>query len=182
MRIYSVNSNILPILIQTRVNDIYYRTYGQGIDTLTASDIIKLKSIIHICPQAGGPAVYRARALYMTVNDTLEYNDSLVCRQVNYFREKQEEWEQKAAIKSNKEKFSLYLFPNPVSNLLSIMFSEETSGEIKITDAMGQIIRLEEIKQQTKQKQIDVRNLPAGLYFIQFSNSKLSSLKKFIKH
>ncbi|MCC7532399.1 MAG: T9SS type A sorting domain-containing protein, partial [Bacteroidia bacterium] len=163
------------------VNDIYFRTYGRGIDTLKVQDINLLESIIHICPQAGGPAVFRARALYQTVNDTVIYNDSLVCRDINYYREIQEQWEQKAEIKSNKEKFSLYLFPNPVSNQLSIMFSEETSGEIKIIDAMGKLIRLEEIKQQTKQKIIEVRNLPAGLYFIQFSNSKLTSLKKFIK-
>lgn len=71
-----------------------------------------MKSIIQISPLARGQAVYRARALYMTVNDTLEYNDSLVCRQLNYFREAQVEWEQKNEIKVNEEKLSLQVFPN----------------------------------------------------------------------
>jgi hypothetical protein len=115
------------------------------------------------------------------LNDTLVYNDSLVCREVNFYREAQQQWEQKAEVKANKEKFSIYLYPNPVSHQLSIMFSEETTGEIKITDALGNLIYFDQVKQNAKQRIIDLSNISAGLYFLQFSNSSELCTKKFIK-
>jgi hypothetical protein len=172
--------NVNEALAKT-VNDIYYRTYGQGVDTLDANDIALLEGIIHICPQAGGNAVYSARALYRTINDTTVYNDSLICGNAGYFRDIQDEWAQKENVKTDQESLIVYLYPNPASQHLTLLFSTETQGEIRISDAMGRLIWHGHVKQSSKQKLIDVGDFPSGLYFLSFNNSRLFSTMKFIK-
>lgn len=164
------------------VNDIYYRTYGRGIDTLSAQDIALLQSIIHICPQAGGPAVYRARALYITVNDTIEYHDSLVCMQANFFREAQQQWEQKVTLKVSNEKISLQVFPNPFTGILHWrIIGEHTDGVITIKDMMGKNIINESVATSKKEGSINLSDLTQGVYILQYTDKELITTKKIVK-
>lgn len=164
------------------VNDIYYRTYGRGVDTLTAQDITLLQGIIHICPQAGGPAVYRARALYITVNDTIVYNDSLVCREANFFRESQEEWEQKAAIKVKKDDLSVYLYPNPAKDKLMVLFNGDIdAGKIEIYNLTGAIVATFNINKSSKNQELDISPMAEGYYLIHFTLGNYYTVKPFIK-
>lgn len=164
------------------VNDIYYRTYGRGIDTLSAQDIALLQSIIQICPQAGGPAVYRARALYMTVNDTIEYHDSLVCRQANYFKESQEHWEQKAEIKTKKENLNVYLYPNPAKDKLKVLINgDNEAGIIKIYNLTGAIVADFNISKSSVSKELDISVLSEGYYMIHFNLGDYNEVKTFVK-
>jgi hypothetical protein len=77
--------------------------------------------------------------------------------------------------------FQIKAFPNPVSGQLTVMFSEETQGTIRISNAMGQMIWQTEVKQNSKQMLIDVGHFSPGLYFMQFGNSQTHQSKKFIK-
>jgi hypothetical protein len=164
------------------VNDIYYRTYGRGIDTLSAQDIALLQGIIHICPQAGGPAVYRARALYITVNDTIEYHDSLVCRQANFFRESQEQWEQKAEIKIKKDDLNIYLFPNPAQDKLMLLFKGDIdAGKIEIYDLTGAIVATHNLSKSSSNKELDISLMAEGYYLIHFTLGNYYAVKSFIK-
>jgi len=181
------NNNFVPEnyneALSKTVNDIYYRTYGQGVDTLSAQDISLLEGIVHICPQAGGPAVYGARALYMTVNDTIEYNDSLVCRQVNFFRESQERWEQKSVIKAKKENLSVYLYPNPAKDKLYVNFEGDNlqDGVIHFYNALGDRVSSFKIKKDTKITELDIVNLAQGYYLVTFTSDNFKANKRFIK-
>lgn len=141
-----------------------------------------MQSIIHICPQAGGSAVYRARALYRTVNDTIEYNDSVVCRQENYFREEQAEWEQFAQLKPIKDKLSLLIFPNPIASILYWhITSEHSDGLISIKDMMGKSLLQENVSAIKKDGSIDLSTLPHGLYLLHYSDRDFITTKKFVK-
>ncbi len=180
------NNNFVPEnyneALSKIVNDVYYRTYGRGITELSGQDIALLESIIHICPQAGGPAVYMARALYMTVNDTIEYNDSLVCRQVNLFKESQEQWEQKAEIKVNKEKLNLLVFPNPFTGILQWRITgEHNDGIITIKDLVGKNIRHENVNADKKEGSLDLSALSKGVYMIHYSDTEFVTTKKIVK-
>lgn len=164
------------------VNDIYFSTFGKGNDTLTSQDISALESIIHICPQAGGPAVYRARALYMTVNDTMVYNDSLICRQANYYRESQEQWEQKAEIKNKKDNLNVYLYPNPAKDKLRVLIDGvNDSGNIKIYDLTGALIADFNVTKNSTNKELDISSLPEGYYMIHFALGNYNKVKTFVK-
>jgi hypothetical protein len=173
--------NVNETLAKT-VNDIYYRTYGQGVDTLDASDIAMLESIIHICPQAGGNAVYSARALYRTVNDTMVYNDSLVCIQAGYFREIKEEWEKNNPIYNAQDKLRLMVYPNPFTNeLFWRIIGEHGEGTIVIKDMMGKSLREERVSAGKQEGLLNLSELSGGIYLIQYRDIKNISTKKIIK-
>jgi hypothetical protein len=168
--------------IEKKVNDIYLRGIGHGIDSLTLQDKSDLESIIHICPLAGGPAVYRARALYITVNDTIEYHDSLVCRQANFFRESQEQWEQKAEIKIKKDDLNIYLFPNPAQDKLMLLFKGDIdAGKIEIYDLTGAIVATHNLSKSSSNKELDISLMAEGYYLIHFTLGNYYAVKSFIK-
>jgi hypothetical protein len=180
------NNNFVPEnyneTLSKTVNDIYYRTFGRGITELSSQDIAMLESIIYICPQAGGDAVYMARALYTTVNDSIEYNDSLVCRQVNLFRESEAQWELKSDIIVKKEKLSLQVYPNPFTgNIQWRITGEHSDGVITIKDVMGKHIKLESIAASKKEGSIDLSALTQGVYMIQYADKEFVSTKKIVK-
>ena len=62
------------------------------------------------------------------------------------------------------------IYPNPVNSILQVSVSNETLGQIKIVDVLGNEIL------QTQQKQIDVSNFQNGVYFIRVG----ASTQKFI--
>lgn len=59
----------------------------------------------------------------------------------------------------NKTQY-INIYPNPTNSILQVSVSNETLGQIKIVDVLGNEIL------QTQQKQIDVSNLQNGVYFI----------------
>ena len=75
-RAKDINDAVTPLnynqVLEKTVNDIYLRNFTQGLDSLSATDVRVLKNIIRICPQAGGNAVYKARAIYEMINDSVE--------------------------------------------------------------------------------------------------------------
>ncbi len=67
----------------------------------------------------------------------------------------------------------LAIFPNPVESYLTI--DAEQMDDIIITDLFGRLVLSEKLNLN---KQIDIRNLPSGMYFIQTKNGAKT---KFIK-
>lgn len=70
--------------------------------------------------------------------------------------------------------------PNPAKTLINISLSAditEEQGVISIIDAQGR--QLLEVPAQINQ--IDIRELPSGLYFLQLTTEKGSVTKRFVK-
>jgi hypothetical protein len=173
-----------------QVNEVYFKSYAKGLDTLTNNDIEILENIIHICPQAGGSAVYKARALYATVNDSIVYEDSTVCSQIGYYRTIKDEIETKI-IEAKKEislsdksteNVSFSLFPNPVKDKLTVKINGEIeTGIVKIIDALGKTIFQQDIKKNQKEIFIDANSISDGYYILQIATSNYIGNQKFIK-
>jgi hypothetical protein len=173
-----------------QVNEVYFKSYAKGLDTLTNNDIEILENIIHICPQAGGSAVYKARALYATVNDSIVYEDSTVCSQIGYYRTIKDEIETKI-IEAKKEislsdksteNVSFSLFPNPVKDKLTVKINGEIeTGIVKIIDALGKTIFQQDIKKNQKEIFIDANSISDGYYILQIATSNYIVNQKFIK-
>jgi hypothetical protein len=167
--------------IEKKVNDIYLRSFGQGIDSLTTLDKTDLESIIYICPLAGGPSVYRARAMYNLINDSIYYNDKLVCANAGYYRESQEllmpelyNWE--------TTNINFTIFPNPSKNNVTI-FTEgfKDDAQILVYNLMGQLIDRLRIQHGTNNKDIDISSWAEGYYSIHCISANFSSVKSLIK-
>ncbi|MBM6499365.1 fibronectin type III domain-containing protein [Flavobacterium macrobrachii] len=75
-------------------------------------------------------------------------------------------------------KKSVKVYPNPVSNLLTIT-SEEILSEVVIYNMLGQIMMTKTI--QDNQGSIDVANLKSGSYFVKMQSASGSQTVKIIK-
>jgi hypothetical protein len=71
------------------------------------------------------------------------------------------------------------IYPNPVSDILSIELSENSDGEIRILNSLGQL----ELHSRTVNQNVnfDVSGLTTGLYILEIWRSNSISREKFIK-
>lgn len=74
--------------------------------------------------------------------------------------------------------FEMKTFPNPVSDLLTIAFSDESPKSIFLTNSSGILMRKESI--ENRQYQINVSQFEQGTYFLKIENGKQSRTKKVI--
>jgi hypothetical protein len=136
--------------------------------------------IAHICPQAGGPSIYKARALYMMVNDTMVYNDSVVCRNAGYFRESQELL--KPELKGLQKINSFNVFPNPSREHLKIVLKGNTEdGEVVVYSLTGAVIQRLNINKDISSKDLDISQWAEGYYLIKYTTPNYQNQTKFIK-
>lgn len=81
-----------------------------------------------------------------------------------------------------KNDIKFHVYPNPGYDLLNVFLNFKESGTLKITNIMGQIISSYNLNQvQNTHIQINVDNLPIGLYIITFTSSEENESIKFIK-
>ncbi len=166
--------------LEQQVNDIFLRNYANNFDSLSVQDINFLAGIINICPQAGGPAIYKARALYQLFNDTLSFNDSIVCRQVGYFRESENKL--MPYVNQIEQTLSFNIYPNPATDKLNIVLDGNLQeGIFHIYNAQGVLIEVVKIAKDNHQKEIDLSNYADGLYVINYMTSNSNLKKSFIK-
>lgn len=156
---------------------------GLAIETAVAEvGVVETIAAAESVAAADAALATRARALYMTVNDTIEYHDSLVCRQVNIFRESQEQWEQKAEIKNKKDNLNVYLYPNPAKDKLKVLIDgDNEAGIIKIYDLTGALIADFNVNKNSTNKELDISSLSEGYYMIHFSLGDYNKVKTFVK-
>jgi len=86
--------------------------------------------------------------------------------------------------KPKNELSSIRVYPNPFSNNISISGNilYETKIEIHITDISGRNLFVEQLNTSSNFKRnIDLQNLPKGLYFITIRSNNSSITKKIIK-
>lgn len=82
---------------------------------------------------------------------------------------------------SEIEKNKFVVFPNPVSNLLSMEFQNQIQqAEIKVLNVLGETVLSKQIRNTTNAS-LDVAQLDYGIYFIQIISDKRTFTKKIIK-
>ena len=87
------------------------------------------------------------------------------------------------SIKENHLDFKLNIFPNPANNNVNIQYSTENEKNIsiKIMDALGKIVYMEEDRSAAGGKQtltVDVAKFSPGIYFVQFIAGNKTEVKK----
>jgi surface protein len=78
-------------------------------------------------------------------------------------------------VTATEEAFELNIYPNPVIDHLEIIHEEEVS-QINLMDARGKVI-LQKLT-MGKQTHLEMKALPAGLYFLRLDNGKLNRIIK----
>jgi hypothetical protein len=70
------------------------------------------------------------------------------------------------------------MYPNPATSTLNISFPENMKQQLQIFNSMGMLLKEISVTQQT---QIDISDLPKGLYFVHLKNNSLAPTLNFIK-
>ena len=81
----------------------------------------------------------------------------------------------------NPVKVSVY--PNPGSDYFNIKFSEPTDGEILLylLNPQGKPVKTGKIESGTIEKQINMQDLPSGIYYLRMTKGKLVNVYKVVK-
>jgi uncharacterized repeat protein (TIGR01451 family) len=80
-------------------------------------------------------------------------------------------------VQLNQEAISLY--PNPATNDLTIKMNKDSYSSFTMTNGIGQVIMQQPLT--ATQTHVDIKTLPAGLYYIQFRGDYGSKVQKFVK-
>jgi hypothetical protein len=88
------------------------------------------------------------------------------------------------AIEENlNDMVNIKIFPNPTSDNVNIQFEKPNNEEIDLTilDSQGKLLRSEIIESSMVEKQINLQNIPVGIYFLRLKRGKLVNVYKVVK-
>lgn len=75
------------------------------------------------------------------------------------------------------------IFPNPAGGALNIFFQSPTDGEIKLNmyDSQGKPVINDIVGISMNEKRINLKEIPAGIYYLQLTKGKLLNVYKVVK-
>ena len=75
------------------------------------------------------------------------------------------------------------VFPNPASEVINIEFDTPVDVEISLflLDTQGKLVKTEKIEAATTNKQINMQDLPSGIYYLRLTKGKLVNVYKVVK-
>ncbi len=81
------------------------------------------------------------------------------------------------------QSYEFILYPNPTNGQLNLRFEEilDESVRIRIYDHLGKVVRDEFLEANRYEIELDVYELPAGIYFVETGNKDSKSIKRLIK-
>ena len=71
------------------------------------------------------------------------------------------------------------IYPNPFQNKVIIAFDESIDAELKVFDVNGRLLK--DQKLNATENNIDMSNLPSGLYLFQITSDSKTMIQKVIK-
>lgn len=82
---------------------------------------------------------------------------------------------------SNQVKIKV--FPNPASDAVNIRFDSPVDEEINldILDSQGKLLKTDKIEPASVEKQINMQDMPGGIYYIRLSNANSRTVYKVVK-
>jgi hypothetical protein len=96
-------------------------------------------------------------------------------------------FQQKLLVTAIEETFSdlfkIKVFPNPASDAISIQFNSPVNDEITvdILDTQGKILKTDKIEPASVEKQMNLQDLPGGIYYFRLSRGKNRNVYKVVK-
>jgi hypothetical protein len=96
-------------------------------------------------------------------------------------------FQQKLLVTAIEETFSdlvkIKVFPNPASDAINIQFDSPVNDEIivDILDTQGRLLKSDKIEPASLEKQINLQDLPGGIYYFRLSDDKNRNVYKVVK-
>jgi hypothetical protein len=75
------------------------------------------------------------------------------------------------------------IYPNPASEVVNIQFNAATDKEIVLylLDTQGKLVKTGLIEEATTEMNINIEDLPAGIYYLRLMKGKLVNVYKVVK-
>jgi hypothetical protein len=75
------------------------------------------------------------------------------------------------------------IFPNPASDVINISFESPVEQEIVITllDSQGKLVKSDLIEPAMTEKQINLQDVPGGVYYLRMTKGRLVNVYKVVK-
>ena len=88
--------------------------------------------------------------------------------------------EMKTPVENKVNNITIRLYPNPATDKVRIEIAEgQIPSQLSIMNLNGQaVLTCQMINPKT---QIDISNLPVGIYFLRLTNDKMMEVGKFVK-
>ncbi len=169
----NISPNNTPSANQKLVNDIYLHTLAQGISSLNTSQANDLLAIAGQCPNTGGQAVIRARALYNIFIP--QHFDNSACSNQGLQLATPD-------LNASIEAGLAFIKPNPSGGIIELIIPSTTIEQgydgWLLRDLTGRTLlssqRYLPVANQTK---IDASHLPKGVYFLTLMGENPITLK-----
>ena len=88
-----------------------------------------------------------------------------------------------AVLENFENQVKITVFPNPASDNVKIVFEELVDGEVKIfmLNSLGKLVKTDFIEPAMIEKEINLQDLPAGVYYFRLIKGNLSNVYKVVK-
>lgn len=144
---------------------------------MSNNQINQLKAIAIQCPYEGGPAVYNARVLLSSIDNTVYVNTCEIAPP-----SKKKSMEQKSPNSNNVSA----VFPNPANDKLNVAIHLEQgqTGSLSVYDLGGKLLLSHSLNENSDFTEISTTKLSAGMYIykINLNNNVVDSGKLSIIH
>ncbi len=165
----SINTGVKPVLTmeqnQQTINDLILRKLLNVNYIYSDGDKTTLSSIANQCPIDGGNAVYQARVLLMTINNTvIDFVDNCNVVAGRSMEEPPIDTTLSNHQTITSSNYKLYPNPNNGNMLLDYTLNEGEVGIIKIYDLTGKLICSYRLNANNSQLQINNADLNNGIY------------------
>jgi hypothetical protein len=150
-------------------NTVYYQTYGGLNSELTPEQYATYASLANHCPMKNYDVVYRSRAIVEKYNDSIVWQDSILCSQIGITLKSTK------PIKYDKvvEKPIIYsLYPNPTNGVINISISQIPKYPMTfvVSDLLGRELYRKTEDMQMNVFSIDTKNWDNGVYLLRLIN------------
>ena len=88
-----------------------------------------------------------------------------------------------AVLENFENQVKITVFPNPASDNVKIAFEEPVDGEVKIfmLNSLGKLVKADFIEPAMIEKEINLQDLPAGVYYFRLVKGNLGNVYKVVK-
>jgi hypothetical protein len=77
----------------------------------------------------------------------------------------------------------ILIYPNPASDILNVQFGSPTEEvmSLLLIDTRGRVVKTISVEISSSEKQINMQDMAAGLYYLKLTKGKLSNVYKVVK-
>jgi hypothetical protein len=154
-----INSSEIYEQNEQIINEAYLNSIEINEPELIYNYASSILGVAQQCPLAGGPAVHRARSLYMLINPDMVYNDELTCLQNGWL----------LRLAKDNLKFPVGVYPNPASSEVTITYSLTNDQSLQIVDQLGRINKQIFLSSKENNITTNISNLSNGIYNLRLS-------------